>query len=109
MRKRNEAAQRSHSGPESRSRGLSPGRRASGPSVLTLLYFAEESLVGSPPETPGGRAFQRARRQDKGRALGVSGDVESGVLAACEGGLSWKAGHGQDRSRAQAEAFELTA
>ena len=68
--------------------GAGVGPPGVGLSVLTLLYFAEES-GGRPPEGPGGRAFQRAGRQDKGRALGVSGNVESGVLAACEGGLSW--------------------
>ena len=90
--KLNEAAQRSHSGAESWSRDVTPGRWASGPSVPTLLYFAEESMGGSPPEARAGRAFQRPG--PAGQRKGSQRVWKRCVLAACERGTELEAGHG---------------
>lgn len=89
--KLHEATQRSHSGAESWSPDLTPGRRAL---VLTLLYFARGVWVGVLQRPKGGGHSRGPGRQDKGRALSVSGNVESGVLAACERGVELEAGHG---------------
>lgn len=84
--KLDEAAQSSHSGPKSQSQDLTPGRQASGSSAPKLLYFAEESMGGSPPEARAGRTKE-----------GLSGCLETLSLVFLQpvrGALSWKAGHG---------------